>query len=261
MEETLSFSESDYQSAAEKLGVPVPAIKAVFEVESGGATRSADGRPIIRLEAHWFGKLTGYRYNDNHPQISSTAWNPALAARNQAEAWMQFTEAASIDRNAAIQATSWGAPQIMGFHWKTLGYPNPQGMVDAMDTDAGQLDAFVRFIKANPALEDAMRRQDWAAFAAGYNGTGQIEVYAGRIAAAYARHVGDEPHRTLLRLGDRGDDVKALQTALEKEGFPVGGVDGDYGSKTAAAVKSFQEACGLAVDGVAGNQTFRSLGI
>ncbi len=243
MEETLAFSESDYQSAAEKLGVPVPAIKAVFEVESGGATRSADGRPIIRLEAHWFGKLTGYRYNDNHPQISSTAWNPALAARNQAEAWMQFTEAASIDRNAAIQATSWGAPQIMGFHWKALGYPNPQGMVQAMDTDGGQLDAFVRFIKANPALEDAMRRQDWSAFAAGYNGTGQIDVYANRIAAAYARHQ---------------SGPSALQLAQERLGVEADGLDGPI---TQAAVRQFQRDHGLTPDGIVGPLTRKALGI
>ena len=134
-----------------------------------------------------------------------------------------------------------------------------------MDTDGGQLDAFVRFIKANVHLEDAMRRQDWSAFAAGYNGTGQIEVYSSRIAAAYAMHLGGgsgggNPPRTLLRQGDKGDDVKALQTALEAQGFDPGGLDGSYGPRTLAAVKSFQEARGLAVDGAAGPLTLGALG-
>ena len=34
----MSFSEDDYEAAAARLGVPVAAIKAVAEVEAGGAT-------------------------------------------------------------------------------------------------------------------------------------------------------------------------------------------------------------------------------
>ena len=78
----------------------------------------------------------------------------------------------------------------MGFHWKTLGYASVQEMVTAMDTAGGQLDAFVRFVKADAVLVDALRRQDWHAFAGRYNGPGQVDHYAGRIAQAYACHGG-----------------------------------------------------------------------
>ena len=101
---------------------------------------------------------------------------------------MQFDEAATLDEGAAIQATSWGAFQIMGFHWQALGYDSPQAMREAMNTDKGQLDAFVRFVKADAVLVDAVRRHDWHAFAARYNGLGQVDRYAGLIAAAYERH-------------------------------------------------------------------------
>ena len=77
----------------------------------------------------------------------------------------------------------------MGFHWKTLGYDSPQAMREAMGTDAGQLDAFVRFINADAVLVDALRRKDWHAFAARYNGLGQVERYAGLMAAAYERNL------------------------------------------------------------------------
>jgi hypothetical protein len=177
----------DYQSAADQIGVEVAAVKAIAEVESSGQG-FRDGLPIIRLEAHWFGKLTGYQFNDSHPHISCRAWTPALAARNQSEAWVQFDEAASLDEGAAIQSTSWGAFQIMGFHWRALGYDSPQSMREAMGTDAGQLDAFVRFVTADAVLVDAARRKDWHAFAARYNGLGQVDRYAGLIAAAYERH-------------------------------------------------------------------------
>ena len=64
-----------------------------------------------------------------------------------------------------------------------------------------------------------------------------------------------------LRNGSSGTDVKALQTALINAGYDVGstGADGVYGSKTAAAVKAYQQANGLAVDGIAGKNTLSSL--
>jgi len=177
----------DYQSAADQIGAEVAAVKAIAEVESSGRGFQ-NGRPVIRLEAHWFGKLTGYQFNESHPHISCRAWTPSLAARNQGDAWAQFEEAASLDEAAAIQATSWGFPQIMGFHWRSLGYESPQAMREAMGTDEGQLDAFLRFVKADVVLMDALRRHDWHAFAARYNGLGQVERYAGLMAEAYERH-------------------------------------------------------------------------
>lgn len=64
-----------------------------------------------------------------------------------------------------------------------------------------------------------------------------------------------------LRSGSNGSDVKKLQQALIKAGYSVGssGADGIYGSKTAAAVKAYQKANGLSVDGIAGNQTLSKL--
>ena len=179
----------DYQSAADQIGAEVAAVKAIAEVESSGRGFQ-NGRPIIRLEAHWFGKLTGYQFNESHPHISCRAWTPSLAARNQGEAWAQFEEAASLDEGAAIQATSWGWPQVMGFNYTKLGYASPQEFRDAMNTDAGQLDVFLRFIKSSPPILDAVKRHDWYTFALFYNGSGQVDYYAGKIAEAYARNGG-----------------------------------------------------------------------
>lgn len=177
----------DYQAAADEIGVEVAAVKAIAEVESSGRGFQ-NGRPIIRLEAHWFGKLTGYKYNESHPHISCRAWTPSLAARNQGEAWVQFEEAAALDEGAAIRATSWGWPQIMGMHWEKLGFESPQAFRKSFDTEQGQLDAFLRFIKANAAIMDALKRHDWYTFALLYNGRGQVDYYAGKIAEAYERH-------------------------------------------------------------------------
>lgn len=66
---------------------------------------------------------------------------------------------------------------------------------------------------------------------------------------------------TTLRNGSSGSEVKKLQQALVDAGYSVGkaGVDGIYGSGTASAVKAYQQANGLSVDGIAGNQTLGKL--
>ncbi len=57
----------------------------------------------------------------------------------------------------------------------------------------------------------------------------------------------------------RGDDVRALQTMLNALGYDCGAVDGIFGNKTKAGVKTFQQAKGLAVDGIAGPITKAAL--
>ena len=71
----------------------------------------------------------------------------------------------------------------------------------------------------------------------------------------------EEPPRTILKRGMKGDDVRRLQQRLMELGYalPRYGADGDYGSETATAVKAFQRDRGLQVDGVAGDATLAAL--
>lgn len=62
-----------------------------------------------------------------------------------------------------------------------------------------------------------------------------------------------------LGKGDEGPDVVTLQTRLKYFGFLPGDIDGQYGPATSDAVKKFQEGANLSVDGVAGNDTLRTL--
>jgi putative peptidoglycan binding protein len=58
-----------------------------------------------------------------------------------------------------------------------------------------------------------------------------------------------------------GPVVKQIQTALKAAGFDPGPIDGQFGSMTSAAVKSYQLAKRLVPDGEVGPQTARSLGV
>ena len=55
--------------------------------------------------------------------------------------------------------------------------------------------------------------------------------------------------------------VKTVQTKLKRWGYYAGSVDGIYGPKTKAAVKSFQKKNGLTVDGIVGPKTAAALGM
>lgn len=63
----------------------------------------------------------------------------------------------------------------------------------------------------------------------------------------------------ILRTGSRGAAVQTLQALLKQLGYAVGTVDGIFGSLTAGAVRSFQRANGLVVDGIAGSKTHQAL--
>lgn len=64
--------------------------------------------------------------------------------------------------------------------------------------------------------------------------------------------------RPVLRSGDSGEAVKALQAALARAGYGVT-VDGAFGPKTERAVVAFQTAKGLFADGVVGTKTWAAL--
>ena len=57
-----------------------------------------------------------------------------------------------------------------------------------------------------------------------------------------------------LSIGDRGDDVRKLQQALQSAGYDVGstGADGIYGQRTQDAVRRYQQAQGIDADGIFG---------
>lgn len=79
-----------------------------------------------------------------------------------------------------------------------------------------------------------------------------------RTASALAG-LGGLPVRPLLKRGDEGAAVELLQRALSQQGFPLGAIDGDFGPRTERALRAFQAAVGIGVDGKAGTDSWRAL--
>ncbi len=75
-----------------------------------------------------------------------------------------------LDRTAALRSASWGKFQILGRNCKHAGHANLDSFIGAMfKGERAHLDAFCAFV-TTIGLVDAMRKHDWKAFAAGYNG-------------------------------------------------------------------------------------------
>ena len=61
--------------------------------------------------------------------------------------------------------------------------------------------------------------------------------------------------------GDTKENVRIVQQRLKELGYYTISVDGVWGPKTLAAVKNFQRANGLTVDGIVGAKTEKALGV
>lgn len=178
------LQECDFVTAANLLNCEVAAIKAVAEVESSGGGFLKDGQPKILFERHYFHRLTNGKYTKDHPDISNTKTGGYTSNEHA-----RLAKAAKLDRDAALQSASWGKFQIMGSHWKALGYESIQGFINAMyASETEHLMAFVKFVKVN-GLQDELQRKDWANFARGYNGSAYAKnKYDIKIANAYKKY-------------------------------------------------------------------------
>lgn len=232
------MSPTAFADAAETIGCEEAAIRAIWDVEAAGRGFNADGSVKDRFEPH-------------HMPGSKLNWRDSLKIGTSRRKTM-FMEAYRRDPEAAMRATSWGGPQIMGFNCEDAGFATAGEMVEAMATgEDAHLAAFVTLIESW-GIAGTLRAHDWLSFASRYNGSGQAPVYARKIEKAYRRHSG-KASPTILRVGARGASVKELQRAL---GVPD---DGVFGPETEKRVRGFQASEGLEADGVVGNKTWTAI--
>jgi N-acetylmuramidase len=170
-----ALTAADIAAAAATLGVAPKMVTAVREVEVAGAPFDDDGRPRILFERHIFHRKTGGRFDKSHPVLSS----PTAGGYGKFSAqYGKLADACALDPDAAFQAASWGAFQVLGSNAVSLGYASAFDMALALTvSEAAHLDSFVRFVRVNKLLAalQACRPGNPAscvAFVKAYNGPG-----------------------------------------------------------------------------------------
>lgn len=188
------LTNQQIKEAAAKINIPYAALKAVIEVEARSSGFFSTGEPAILFERHKFWEQLGnirwftmrLKIMALHPRVCNKY--PGGYGR-YSEQHEKMRIAASYNRDIALQSASWGIGQVMGYHWKKLGYPSLQSFINDMyHSEARQLEAMLRYIKVNN-LVDELQRGDWAGFARGYNGPGyKKNNYDEKLRQAYNKH-------------------------------------------------------------------------
>lgn len=188
------LSDYDLEAAAVRLGIPVAAVKAVNLVESRGHGFVDNGKPAILYERHVAHRLlaeTSPVDADRAARRYPNLINKARGGYSGGSAeWSRLTSARQIiDPAIADASCSWGQYQVMGYHWQRLGYASIEQFVAAMHrSEADQLDAFCRYIEADPAIHKALKSKKWATFASLYNGPAYKDnLYDVKLARAFER--------------------------------------------------------------------------
>lgn len=173
----MKILEKIRSGAIDTEGIEKAVLIAFIQVESGGKGFSDDGKLIIQFEPSWFKKKA--------PYAPSGEWSLNKIER-QSKEWIAFNDACRYDKAAAIESTSLGLPQIMGFHWKRLGYASVFGMWDDFSAgETNQVKALIKFIKTDKNLYKAILEKNWDKIASIYNGAGYKEL---------AKRIGREPY-------------------------------------------------------------------
>lgn len=193
------------QALSARAAIDPAAALAVWVAECEGLPYRR-GKPVLRFEAHVFFNQWGKDHAaefDRHFQfggrnaIEGARWQQHKFRAHAPDEWRRFhgEQAAEYEalklairlagRELALRSASIGGPQIMGFNHSAVGYGSAIEMFGSFArSERWQVFAFFDFCAAKDIL-DNLGHRDWMQFATVYNGPGNAETYAGKIAEAY----------------------------------------------------------------------------
>jgi hypothetical protein len=193
------LKEEDIEAVAQELKIEVAVVKAVNEVESSGRGFLVDGRVKILFEGHVFWQQLAQRKIDPLPLVKGNenvlykSWTKKFYVGGKGEYARLDQAIAILDSakvaEAAYASASWGLFQIMGYHFKSLGYTEIMQFVGEMKESEGQqLSIFSRYIQVNK-LTKYLKNKQWAEFALRYNGEGyKANKYDQKLEKAYLKY-------------------------------------------------------------------------
>jgi N-acetylmuramidase len=195
-----------FQRMSKFAGLSPASALAVWMVESG-VLKFVRARPVLRFENHKFFNTWGNQHEslfDSHFQfggrkdIQGRAWEQHRYRNSPAGEWQRFHGDQSAEymvfalasrlagTEAACLSSSFGGPQIMGFNHALIGYRSASEMFRAFGrSERWQVCGFFDFCHAGKLI-GTLAQQNWHGFATVYNGPGNADAYAAKIAEAHA---------------------------------------------------------------------------
>lgn len=189
---------------SKELGIEVERALAVICVESGGSGFSSDGKMIIRFENHVFHSYWGSKSDENQKKFDEHFTFDAKNRRNkhqyrasksddwktghtgQAAEWESLEIARKLSDTQALYSISMGAPQVMGFNYKMIGYNSVNDMFEAFCKDIRyHIMALFDFCTAKSTRVQYLITGDFLSFAKEYNGLTAPEQYEARLNQYY----------------------------------------------------------------------------
>jgi lysozyme family protein len=147
-------------------------------------------------------------------------------------------------RSAKWLQAAIGAKQDGGIGPKTLAKVKEQ---DAVEVTCTMCDRRLKFLQS---------LDTWETFGKGWGRRVEgVSVTAVAMTTGKAPEITPDVEYKITKKGSTGPWVRKLQQALEIH------VDGKFGKDTEAVLKAWQQAQGLAPDGIAGRVTYRALGL
>lgn len=163
------------------------------EVPNGNGF-DAEGRLIVVPELHQWTKRTAHAYDTRYPEFFQDGFvQPSKVPKRHPyrmknpDRWSEFlAPMAAIDFFRALESTSFGAFQFMGFNWRKLTSPTYENVFDVVEylysSQRAQLDVACRLLIADNGFE-ALRAGNWTKFARVQNGSGRPVAYGQEVAA------------------------------------------------------------------------------
>ena len=165
-----------------QFGIEAAALASFIMTETGGkGFDDKTGKILIQFEPKWFKKHV--------PYAPSGLWS-VNKVDVQSKEWLAFNDAFAKNADGAMLSTSIGLGQIMGFHFKRLGFKSVGEMWDhAKKSLENQVWQICQFIQTDRDLKQAIIFKDWHKIAKIYNGSGYLEL---------SKKIGREPYNITM---------------------------------------------------------------
>lgn len=170
------ITNAQYNKLAKDFGVPSYAVKGIDLVESSGeGFDPMTGKIKIQFEPAWFKKFTKLLIPNG--------------VESQAKEWQAFNKAYAKNPDKAMQSTSIGRMQVLGLHYKRLGFSSVDAMWEfAKKSEVNQLWLGLKYIATDARLYRAVKAEDFKTIAYLYNGaTYWIKGYDKKLKNAFLK--------------------------------------------------------------------------